>query len=127
MPPYAPIPSTPRLCVIILGYLISMASALSMGSVPLLATFLITVAGGIVVDLASRRDYPIPRHTWRSMLVLIAGCVVIIGVLLLIGEDRVRHWTPHPVGYQLAWLFCLNLIRHLRQIYHPVSPSPQAP
>ena len=127
MNPNAPIPSTPRLCVIILGYLITIAGAFSMFSVPLLATLLIIAAGGLMIDLVSRRDYPAPRHTWRSMLVWIAGSAVIMGVLWLIGEDRVRHWTPHPAGYQIVWFFCLNLFRHLRQIYHPVSSSPQAP
>ena len=126
MQPGAPLPSTPRLCVIILGYLVIIAGALSTFSVPLLVTFLIIAAGGLVIDLASRRDYPAPRNTWRSMLVWIAGCTVIMGVLWLFGQDRVRQWTPHPAGYQIVWFFCLALFRHLRQILYPDASSPQA-
>jgi hypothetical protein len=122
----AHIPSASRVCVIIVGYLIAIVGALSVFSVPLSVSFLTLVAGCGVTALASRRDYSAPSFTWRTGLFWVAGSAVILGVLWLIGEDRVRHWTPHPAGYQVVWLICLALFRHLRQIVHHDSSSPHA-
>jgi len=120
----AQIPSASRVSVIIVGYLIALVGALSVFSVPLSVSLLTLVAGWGMTALASRRDYAAPRFTWRTGLVWVAGSAVILGVLWLIGEDRVRHWTPHPAGYQVVWLICLALFRHLRQIFHHDSLSP---
>jgi len=111
-------PSALRISVIIVGYLIAIVGALTMFSVPLSLTLLISVAGCGVTALASRRDYSGPRFTWRTVLVYVAGCAVILGVLRLIGEDRVRQWTPHPAGYQVVWIFCLTMFQHLRYLFH---------
>ena len=120
----AHLPSTLRLCVIIAGYLIAIAGALSMLSDPWYIAPLGMVMGLGVSAMGAGREYAAPRHTRRSVLVWIAGCAVILGVLWLIGEDRVRHWTPHPAGYQLAWFFGLEMCRHLRQILrHGLAPA----
>jgi hypothetical protein len=122
MKPNAPPPSATRLCVIFLGYLIAIAGALSFLSVPLYVTFLTFIAGLGVTALGAGRDYSAQVFTWRTWLVWIAGCAVLMGVLWLIGQDRIRHWTPHPAGYQIVWLVCLTVFRHLRQIL-PHGPS----
>jgi hypothetical protein len=121
-----PIPGAARVSVIIVGYLIAIAGALSVFSVPLSVSLLTLVAGCGVTALASRRDYSMPRFSWRTGIVWVAGSAVILGVLWLIGEDRVRHWAPHPAGYHLVWLICLALFRHLRRIFHHGSSSPHA-
>ncbi|MCI0351589.1 MAG: hypothetical protein L0Z53_19375, partial [Acidobacteriales bacterium] len=99
---------------------------LSVFRIPLSVSLLTLVAGLGVVALASRRGYSAPRFTWRTALVWVAGAVVILGVLSLIGKDRVRHWTPHPVGYQIVWLVCVSMFRHLRQIFRDDLSSPYA-
>ena len=119
----AHLPNALQVCVIVVGYLIAIFGALSVFRFPLAVSLLTLVAGLGVVTLASRRGYSPPRFTWRTGLVWVAGSAVILGVLWLIGEDRVRHWTPHPAGYQVVWLICLVLFRHLRQIFHHGASS----
>ena len=122
----AHIPSASRVCVIVVGYLIALFGALSVFRLPQAVSLLMLVAGLGVVALASRRGYSPPRITWRTGLVWVAGSAVILGVLWLIGEDRVRQWTPHPAGYQVVWLICLSLLRHLRHIFHHDFSAPHA-
>ena len=120
---YTQIPSASHVFVIVIGYLLAIFGALSMFRVSLSVSLLILVAGLSVVVLASRRGYSVPRFTWRTWLVWVAGSAVILGVLWLIGEDRVRQWTPHPAGYQGVWLISFCLFRHLLQIFHHDSSS----
>jgi len=123
MKPNAPPPSATRLCVIIIGYLIAIAGALSFLSVPVHVTFLTFLAGLCVAALGAGRDYAGRAFTRSTWLVWIAGCAVLMGVLWLIGQERIRLWTPHPAGYQLVWLVCLTFFRHLRQILYPDASS----
>jgi len=122
----AQIPSASRVSIIIVGYLIAIVGALSVFSAPLSVSLLTLVAGCGVTALASRRGYSAPPFTWRAGFVWVAGSAVILGVLWLIGEDRVLHWKPHPAGYQVVWLISFALIRHLRHIFHHDSSSPHA-
>lgn len=56
-----------------------------MFSVPLYLTFLLLVLGGATCALAYRT---VPPMNWPSWLVLGIGCVLIIGVLELFGQER---------------------------------------
>ena len=117
-------PRSLHIAIIAAGYLIALFGAVSIFSVSLTISLLTTVAGCILLALASRHGYASPRLTWRTWLVWVVGTAMILGVLGLIGEDRVRHWTPHPAGYQLAWLICLCAFRHFRQICrHESAPT----
>jgi hypothetical protein len=118
-------PSGLRIFVITVGWLLSLFGAFSVFSISLTATFLTLAAGGVVITLASRRVCPVPPPSGRDYLVWQGGgTAVIIGVLWLIGEDRVRHWTPHPAGYLPAWYFCLSAFRHLQSIArHESAPA----
>ena len=105
-------PSHVRICALIVGYLVALFGALSMSSVPVYISVVLVAAGGLAAALASR---PTPTMTnWRSWLVVVAGWAVILGVLLLFGEERVRHWKPHPGGYIVGWFVCFQAFRHLR-------------
>jgi hypothetical protein len=105
-----------RIGVIASGYLVAFFGALSTWSIPLLASLLALVGGLTVASLLARGNCAAPRMGWRTFAVWIAGSAVILGILFLIGEEKVRHWTPHPAGYQIAWFVCLSAFRHLRQI-----------
>jgi hypothetical protein len=122
------IPSALRISIIVLGYLISIAGALSIfsGLLPFFAPLLFLTAGGAVVALGSGPDFAAPRLNWCTGLVCFAGSAVILGVLNLIGADKVRHWTPHPAGYQIVWWICVCLFQHLPWIFRHDPPSPQA-
>lgn len=118
------LPNAVHVGVMVVGYLIALFGALSLFRLPLGVCLLTLVAGGSVLALASRGGYSPPGLTWRTGLVWVAGSVLILGVLWLIGEDRVRNWTPHPAGYQTAWFVALSLCRHLRQIVrHDLPPT----
>ena len=104
-------PSPVRTCILVIGYLVAISAALSLFSVPLYVSFLLLVTGAVIGTLAYRAT---PAMTWRSWLVLILGCVVILGVLNLFGQERVRYWKPHPAGYIVAWFVCFQAFRHVR-------------
>jgi hypothetical protein len=99
-----------------MGYIISLVGVLSIFRMGMILWMFIYLAGMAVVVLASLNTYPLPKLTWRMQLVWIAGVIVIIGCLSYIGDDRIRNWTPHPAGYQLAWLICLVAYQHMRAI-----------
>src|SRR5436309_1221793 len=94
-----------RICIMAVGWLVAIFGALSLFSVPLYFTLLLAVGGTLIGTLVYRDA---PAMTWRSWLVLIVGCVLIIGVLNTFGQDRIRHWTPHPAGYLPAWFGCFH-------------------
>jgi hypothetical protein len=110
--------------VIILGYLISIAGALSVFSVPVTVSLVTLLSGGGITALASRRDHSAPRFTLSMWIAWLVGSAVILGALWLIGEDTVRHWTPHPAGYQIVWLIVLTLFRHLHHIFRREVSTP---
>jgi hypothetical protein len=103
-------PSEARIFSLVLGYLIAFGAAMSLLSVPLYDTFLLFAAGAVVIWFAHCATPPVT--TWRSWSVLIGGCVLLIGVLSLFGQERIRHWTPHPAGYIPAWFILFSAIRH---------------
>jgi len=105
-----------RISFIIIGYLIALFGVLTTFRIPLAISLLTMTAGFVVVTLASRGVCTAPRVTWRVGLVWVVGSAMIFALLLLIGEDKVQHWTPHPAGYQVAWFICLVAFRHLRQL-----------
>ena len=110
-------PSPLRTCILVIGYLVAISAALSVFSVPLYVSFLLLVAGAVIGTLAYGAA---PAMTWRSWLVLILGCAVILGVLNLFGQERVHHWRPHPAGYIVAWFVCFHAFRHVR--FFALSP-----
>ncbi len=117
-------PSGLRISILVVGYLVALFGALSIFSVQLYISFLLLIAGGVVATLALR---PTPAMTPRSWLVLLAGCVVILVVLYLFGEERVRQWRPHPAGYTPTWFVCFNAFRQIRRVVsHEESPAIKA-
>ena len=115
-----------RVAIITIGYLITLAGVLSIFSIPISISLAMVMVGFAGTGLAARGVYAVPPVTWRVGLVWMAGSIVILGVLWLIGEDRVRHWVPHPAGYGVAWFICLCAFRHFRQIMHS-EPAPTTP
>ena len=105
-----------RIGGIAVGYFLALVGNLSVFRISLVASFLTLVIGFAIVALASREAYAPPRLTWRVGLVWLIGWVMILGILNLIGEDKIRHWTPHPAGYQTAWFICLFAFLHFRQL-----------
>jgi len=101
--------------------------ALSILRTPLYVPLLFILIGGALAALASFRTPSMtpPPMTKLSWIVLLAGFGIVIGVLGVIGEDTVRHWTPHPAGYGVAWFACFQAVRHFRHIITTsVSPDP---
>ena len=104
--------SWPRICALIIGYLVVLAGCCFFFSFRML--YLLTI-GSIIIVLASH-GIPQPPVSWRSTLVAAAGCLVITGVLALFGQDRIQNWRPHPAGYIPAWFLCVYAFRQLREI-----------
>jgi len=102
-----------RICFLILGYLVTLAGCCFFFS--LLMVYLL--AAGCAIMVVASIGVPQPRVTWRSTVTATLGCAIIIGVLSLFGQDRVRTWRPHPAGYIPAWLLCLYAFRQLREIF----------
>jgi hypothetical protein len=107
-------PSTLRICGVIIGYSISLFGALSLFSVQLYISFLSLFIGAAFIMLASRTVRTNPSMTLRSWIILIAGCSVILAVFYMFGDEQVRHWRPHPVGYVPAWFTCFHAFRQIR-------------
>jgi len=107
-------PSPVRIALAVLGWILMLGAALSLLIVPFSVTFLLFAAGTVIVFVAFR---PSPPMTWRSWIAFFAGPVVIIAVLSLFGDDRIRQWRPHPAGYIPAWFICLNAFRHFRHMF----------
>lgn len=106
-------PTAFRIALWAVGWVVALAGALSTFSVPLYLTVLVLLFGALTSALAYPRT---PPMNWRSNVVLGLGGVLIIGVLELFGEERVRHWVPHPAGYIVAWFGCFYGFRQLRQL-----------
>lgn len=104
--------SWPRVCTLVIGYLLALAGCSLFFSLQMIY---LVLAGGLVMFFASR-GIPQPPVTWRSTAVAVVGCLVIIGILSLFGEDQVRQWRPHPGGYIPAWFLCFHACRQLRLI-----------
>jgi hypothetical protein len=119
-------PSVWRVSILVVGWTVAIAGALSIFSVPLYLSFVLLVGGTTLGALAYRNP---PPMTWRSWAMLIAGCVIIICVLNLFGQERIRHWTPHPAGYIPAWFVCFHAfqqMRHLLRDRAKLWPSPHS-
>lgn len=115
------------LCIggVIAGYLVALFGALSVLSVRLYISFLILLAGSFLLMLASRSVRTLPKWTWQAWFVLIAGYVVIFAVLWLFGDERVRQWRPHPVGWILGWWILFHGFHYIRHILsgHGMDPN----
>jgi len=98
----------------VLGFAVLLFATLSLFSLPLYMTTISLVAGAILCAVVSIRQPTMTRSSW---IVLVAGMILIFGVLYLIGEDRVRHWRPHPAGYFPAWIVCFHAFRHIRHAF----------
>jgi hypothetical protein len=112
-------PSWLRVCILVVGYLVTLGACFYFFSLEMIY---LAVAGLLIVFFASRGN-PERRMTWGSTLIAFAGCLVIIGVLSLFGQDRIRHWKPHPGGYILAWFICFHAFRHFWGIFHNHQPD----
>lgn len=116
-----------RLCLLAAGYVLMLLGALLILRTPLYVPFLFLMVGGALATFASFRTpwMTPPPMTKLSWIVLLAGFGIVIAVLNIIGEDTVRHWTPHPAGYGVVWLACFHAFRHFRHITTTsVSPDP---
>jgi len=119
-----------RIVVIAVGYFIALFGALSIFRIHQLWTLIILCAGLVLVAVG-QKGVNIPkidaRQNWFFWLaVRLLGATVIVGILLLIGEDRIRQWTPHPAGYVPAWLILVQALQHLQYFYRYVSTPPKA-
>jgi len=108
-------PSPLRIAFWAIGWVVSIAGALSLFSVPLYLTFLSLVLGTVTCALAYRST---PAMTWRSWFVLVIGSILIMVILSLFGEERIRRWIPHPAGYIPAWFGSFHAFRQLRHLLH---------
>jgi len=104
-------PSPARIFFLGVGYVLALIGVLCVFTIPLYASLLVLVSGAVIGSLAYR---PTPVMTWQSWTVLIGGYALILGVLCLFGDEKVRHWTPHPAGYIPGWMACFYAFRHIR-------------
>lgn len=107
--------SAPRVAVWAVGCAVAVAGALSTFNVPMYLSLLLLLAGSVILALAAPGT---PAMNWRAWLVFVSGSVLIIGVLNLFGEERIRHWIPHPAGYIPAWFVCFVGFRQLWWLGH---------
>jgi hypothetical protein len=116
-----------RLCLLATGYALMLLGALSIFSAPLYISFLFLLVGAALSVFASFRTPSMtpPPMTKLSWVVLLAGSGILLALLNVIGENTVRHWTPHPAGYGPAWFACFQAFRHFRHIITTsVRPDP---
>jgi len=106
-------PSRLRIAGLALSYAVLLLGVLSLFTVPLYVAAISFAGGVILFRVVSLRE---PTMTWSSWITVVAGMIVIFGVLYLVGEERVRQWRPHPAGYIPAWLVCFHAFRHIRHV-----------
>ena len=122
----SPVASRSRLSVILAGYGVAIAGTLTLFSLPLWVSLLILVAGAGVTALGCRGIGSGPLFTSRTLLAWLAGSLLLLAVLSLIGEDRVRRWTPHPASFQPALWVVISMVRHLLHLRRHEAPAPSA-
>ena len=105
--------SWPHIVALTTGYFVAIVGVLSFFSIPIYVSLVLMAVGTVISLLADRTNIPMTRVSW---IVLLAGCIMILCVLALFGEDRVRHWTPFPAGYIPAWFGCFHGFRHIQNL-----------
>ena len=106
-----------RVVALATGYVVAVVGVLSIFTIPFYASLVLMAVGTVIALLSDRANISMTRSSW---IVLLAGCILILCVLALFGENRVRHWTPFPAGYIPAWFGCFNGFRQVRHLilYH---------
>jgi hypothetical protein len=129
-PPFFAIASW-RIALIGLGFLVMMWGSLGTFPPSRMRLFSGLLLGLLMVLLASlsvatRYHRPSLRARLWFLALAVGGQFVILGTLDWIGEDRIRHWYPHPAGYGSAWFIFVCALYHLSG-YHRQSPSDPKP
>jgi hypothetical protein len=118
-----------RLYLLVVSYVVMLVGVLSSMRAPMHVTVSLVLGGACLMMAAEFRTPSLghPAMRARDWMTVLAGMAVIIVVLNWIGEETVRHWTPHPAGYFGAWLFGYHVFRHFRQIVRrcnlPITPA----
>ncbi len=96
-----------RICTLVAGYLLVLASLCLAFGVYSLFSILV----GIVIVLLASQGIPEPSSTWRSTLVAIAGGLAVFVAYLW-------NWIPRWDGCVPAWFMGCYAFRQFRDIFH---------
>ena len=117
-------PSPSEVIALAVGYLIMIVAALFLSTVPLIMFPLLLVGSSITKAVSRPRSMKERAVTTRGLIILTAGCAVILAVVFAYNDKQLPHWASHPETLILAWLFLFMGVRHLR---HVASQLPRRP
>ncbi len=105
----------PRLRILTsaLGYVLTCVGVLSIFTIPFYVSLILLASGAAMTVLSSPPKLPMTRY---SLIVWIAGCAAIIGILACFGQETIRQWRPFPGTYIPAWFVAFYGFRNVRHL-----------